>query len=58
MTTHTTTRVPCPICEGKKMLPDPEMSSGQRVCSACMGGGFVDIAPEPPPTCDVPESAA
>lgn len=45
-------RVVCPVCDGDGIVPDEEMSTGERVCSECMGHGTKDVDCEAP-CCDV-----
>ena len=50
--TRTTIRVACHLCSTAGLLPDDEVPSGYRVCSECMGAGWVDENPIGP-SCDV-----
>jgi len=35
---------PCPMCEGKRWLPDPQAPEGKKKCPTCAGAGKIDPA--------------
>lgn len=46
MTKHST-RMPCDHCGTTGVEADDEMSSGVKICTECMGHGWLDETPQP-----------